>query len=581
MNYFIVISILVLWYWPNGTYATVIVTQAMYTLNTSGDKCYCVLDSTCDIDNKLVVSLDDLVENFFKMDWNLDSIRFGCSIMDSVLKSSLMCWFEKTCLDQLRIAVNTAQLPMFPSITPLNSRLSSRYSPNTSVEIIFNEIMIEKWNFSSSYSIYYEKCKPSSCSFTYEKKTSIISLIGGINVILRLKHKNSLQISTIQQENHQNVGICSRIMDRLTDKISTINLFDSESNNIETIRLERISTKLYLLVFTICISIFSNPAENDYNNLFISYSKSPDCPCNKISITYKDFIEINTTFYEICSSDFVNIKWINYLFHQGDWYHYERRDIRARGNAYFLFLSNLYEISQVTINNAIEEFLNETFINTELITESEFNIQIENIILQLLNVTLSKFSRSLKLLRDLMNGNAFASSYFSNCPVIMKDGCSCGTQSDCIDSGGIYHNLDNTPKFAMPGWNIERSLVETLLYYITTASFQYTYRMNISDINSSTVSHFETNTLIQTISDELFIEEWKINSSHSLFYSQCAPIYCAYKTQQNDNAIYIISKILGLYGGLTVSLRFIIPLITKIIFNIIKRCRNNRNIPNE
>ncbi|CAF1356750.1 unnamed protein product [Adineta steineri] len=470
-------------------------------------------------------------------------------------------------------------------------------------------------------------------------------LIGGINVILRLfspliiriifkfihkfKHKNSSQVSTIEQENHQNVGICSGIINRLIDKFSTINLFDSESNNMEIIRLERLTTKLYLLVFSICIysitiyllfsditidQSFTNPSENDYNNLLISYSKSLDCPCNKISIAYKEFIEINTTFHQICSSDFVNMKWINYLFNEGYWYNYERRDIRERGSAYFLFLSNLCQISQTTINNAIEQFLNERFINTKLISESEFNIQIENIILQFQNVTLTKFSRSLKLLRDIMNGNAFVSSYFLNwywwrdinspfttiliSPIIMKNGCSCGTQSDCIDSGGIYYDLDNIEVFAMPGLHIGCSVVETLLYStfeclynqacinlllndITTVPNQYDYPMDILALNSSIVSRFKTNTLIQTIADELFIEEWKINSSYSLFYNQCAPIYCSYETQKDDYAIYIISKILGLYGGLTVSLRFIIPLITKIIFNIIKRCRNNRIIPNE
>ncbi|CAF1497246.1 unnamed protein product [Adineta steineri] len=213
-----------------------------------------------------------------------------------------------------------------------------------------------------------------------------------------------------------------------------------------------------------------------------------------------------------------------------------------------------------------------------------------------------------------MNGNAFVSSYFLNwywwrdinstittipiSPIIMENGCSCGTQSDCIDSGGIYYDTTNRQAFAMPGLYIGCSVVETLLYstfeclynqacinlllnYITTVSARYDYRMNILALNSSIVSRFKTNTMIQILADELFIEEWKINSSYSLFYSQCAPIYCSYETQKDNYAIYNISKILDLYGGLTVSLRFIIPLLTKIISNIIKRCRNNRIIPNE
>ncbi|CAF4003971.1 unnamed protein product, partial [Adineta steineri] len=204
-------------YWSNGANTIQIITDAMYTLDASGDKCYRVLDSTCNIDNEVFSDFGD----GWSINWQLDGIRGGCSVMNSVLKSSLMCWFENTCLNHLRTLVKTAQLP---SITSLDSTLSSRYFPNTSIEIIFNELMIEEWNFSSSYSIYYQKCKPSFCSYTHEKKPSIvytiiiiISLIGGINVILRLfspliikiifkfihrlKRKNSLQISTVQQEN--------------------------------------------------------------------------------------------------------------------------------------------------------------------------------------------------------------------------------------------------------------------------------------------------------------------------------------------------------------------------------------------
>ena len=58
------------------------------------------------------------------------------------------------------------------------------------METIFNEMMIEKWNFSFSYENFYNKCKPSFCSFTYEKEinivyiiTIVISFIGGINTI--------------------------------------------------------------------------------------------------------------------------------------------------------------------------------------------------------------------------------------------------------------------------------------------------------------------------------------------------------------------------------------------------------------
>ncbi|CAF4132764.1 unnamed protein product, partial [Adineta steineri] len=121
------------------------------------------------------------------------------------------------------------------------------------------------------------------------------------------------------------------------------------------------------------------------------YSSTLTCPCTQISIPYRDSITIEVKYHQICTSDFVIKKYVNYLFYEEYWYGYKRRDIRVRSSAYFLFFSNLYQISQITINNATEEFLNQIFINTKLISEFKFNIQIENIILQIKNVTLKKF----------------------------------------------------------------------------------------------------------------------------------------------------------------------------------------------
>jgi hypothetical protein len=356
-----------------------------------------------------------------------------------------------------------------------------------------------------------------------------------------------------------------------------------------------------------------NPSEIEYYNLSMSYLESLDCPCKNISIEYKYFLTIDTTSHSICSSDFISEKWRDYLFLDKDWNRYDRRDIRVRGAAYFSFLSNLCQISQATINNSVNQFLNDRFINTQLITETEFEIQIDNSILQFRNVTLENFSRSLKLLRDIINGNAFVSSYSLNwywwqekqrtfatlptLPILMKDECSCATRNDCIDSGGIYDTLNKKQIFEMPGWNVGCSVVETvlsstfeclynqtcidsLLNILPTGLPSFSYQMNISAINVSNKNHFKRNTPIQNIADELFIEEWQNNSFYSSFYNQCAPIYCSYKTKRNDYVIFTISKVLGLYGGLTFALQFTVPLVVKIIYIIRNKCRRSRVTPN-
>ncbi len=195
-----------------------IILKPRFGFNTNRDACLCVLDSTCSL--TLPISQDHQI---FQRDSQLEV--GGCSIINSVLKSSMICWFKNTCLLQLRTLFNNSGVSIPLAITPLNASLSSRYFPNTSIETIFNEMMIEEWNYSYSFEKFYSKCKPSYCSFTYEKEinivyiiTIIISLIGGINAILRLispliikivfkfidilKHCRSSQIPSVQQQNH-------------------------------------------------------------------------------------------------------------------------------------------------------------------------------------------------------------------------------------------------------------------------------------------------------------------------------------------------------------------------------------------
>ncbi|CAF1127492.1 unnamed protein product [Adineta steineri] len=132
------------------------------------------------------------------------------------------------------------------------------------------------------------------------------------------------------------------------------------------------STRLYIILFSYSSNeIFNetiiNPYGQEYEKLEEKYLSTLTCRCTQISIPYRDLITIK----------------VNYLFYEEHWYEYKRRDIRVHSSAYFLFFSNLYQISQITINCATEEFLNKIFINTKLISESKFNTQIKNIILQL------------------------------------------------------------------------------------------------------------------------------------------------------------------------------------------------------
>jgi hypothetical protein len=61
-----------------------------------------------------------------------------------------------------------------------------------------------------------------------------------------------------------------------------------------------------------------------------------------------------------------------------------------------------------------------------------------------------------------------------------------------------------------------------------------------------------------TLIDELFIETWQNTSNYSNYFSICAPLTCRYTYVEKNSVLYMLTSFLGLYGGLTVGLKFLI-----------------------
>ncbi|CAF1352610.1 unnamed protein product [Adineta steineri] len=299
------------------------------------------------------------------------------------------------------------------------------------------------------------------------------------------------------------------------------------------------------------------PSQSQYENLYASDLNGFQCPCSRISVSYKEFITINSTFHQVCTSDFVKDVWLNFLY-GGDggglWFLQSRYDIRVRGVAYFQLLSLLCSISQTTIKNAVNQFVEETFVSAQAISQSSFFVQTNATIRQFKTSTTSEFSRTLQLIRDITHGNTFISSFRLNWRWLVvgksdnstvpigaispTNNCSCGTRSDCVQPGGIYMlgynyglyggiSTPNTQMFAMPGFNVGCSSVETLL----RSTFECLYNQTCIDqlqmfattifptipnatdyitaMSSTFVSRFQPNTTIVDIINELFIEQWQ------------------------------------------------------------------------
>lgn len=98
----------------------------------------------------------------------------------------------------------------------------------------------------------------------------------------------------------------------------------------------------------------------------------------------------------------------------------------------------------------------------------------------------------------------------------------------------------------------------------------------ITVLNSSIPTLYpSSNTSIGSMIDHLFIESWHNSSSYSSYFQNCAPTTCQYSRVERHDFVYIVTYLLGLYGGLTVAFQILVWHGLQLIFMIIARCRRS------
>jgi hypothetical protein len=109
--------------------------------------------------------------------------------LQSLLMSTLECFYNDTCLSQIKQYINSTVSPI--NFTTLKS--SSLSLKNSTIESLANNLFIQSWINESSFESYFNHCHPLTCQYTYESRpdliyivTTIIGLIGGVNAFLTL-----------------------------------------------------------------------------------------------------------------------------------------------------------------------------------------------------------------------------------------------------------------------------------------------------------------------------------------------------------------------------------------------------------
>ena len=458
--------------------------------------CSCLnLDSRCGTNARV---LDSLGRNNVS---DIPNMVVRCIPTESVLTSSLECWYDPHCFGLVTAAYARKGVLDLNRTVPLNTNISSRFSANATFAALMEELMLESWTINTSYEKFFSQCAPLSCSYTVENRFSwlfvvvtVLSVYGGLNKGLRLGlpilvrlgllvvRRIRMKLRPVTQpvptgNNNQSAGQSTHTINlarKVRRYLSAYNLFESSTSTPETHRREILKTRLYLvLVITSSILLVlytglaeqtstvtvQQPSQSTYEHLRSLHSDSLQCPCASVSIPHKAFtVHLEAVLHPICSSGFITDKWLTFFNIHGAYYTYwlQRIDFRKWGILFFNFLQLNCQLTNSTIADAIEQFQSSSFISSTAMSSTQFSVQINGGLERLQKSTSALLVRPLDVFRASAQGNAFITiggnnwlfmltrdetrAPLTNTPITYSNGtCSCATSSSCFESAAFYN----------------------------------------------------------------------------------------------------------------------------------------------
>ena len=186
--------------------------------------------------------------------------------------------------------------------------------------------------------------------------------------------------------------------------------------------------------------------------------------------------------------------------------------------------------------------------------------------------------------RPGVNINRFRSSNDSECQC--TDFLSCHMSAGFYDilrfdtSRGVFDQVVLPPRELLDDWYTgcwpsESLFLSNLVqFYNQTALNRMVNYVNssvienvFSALNSSLNSTFNTDMTIEMLAEELFIDRWNKELNYTAYFEQCQPEMCVFDINERASLFYVVTSLLGLYGGLSVALLFATPYVVMFIFN--------------
>jgi hypothetical protein len=297
----------------------------------------------------------------------------------------------------------------------------------------------------------------------------------------------------------------------------------------------------------------------------------------------------------MCSSDIVSSDWLSSLHYILNVQQHvdDRYDYSQRGGAQFILLKNLCNEAKRTIRNSLEQFLNQTFISSQVIPEEIFTEQANVLIQEWKTLTNNNFLRTLHLIEEIHYGNHLAArssnsnfdlnimpNTFVLNSLVYYNQCNCMLSPLCHAPMRLYISLhQGREKFDIPGFFVGCFPLKALLQSTLECFYNQTcidilkkptqviqnLRVDINPLNGTRNFPNET---IDSVVKKLFVADWSQTISFDKYFTTCKPQSCTYEHIGRRNLMFLITSVISIYGGLSTGLQISFIVLLWIIMKV-------------
>ncbi len=376
----------------------------------------------------------------------------------------------------------------------------------------------------------------------------------------------------------------------------------------DEMHVQRQSTRVYILLLSLSLVIIVaytslSYQSNDYEveissldvlqNLQERYgSNVVKCPCTQLSFAHSTYVQVEPVFHNLCSSDFISTSWLNTLFERFE-YAYKtspgQLNFHQTAFAHFQAMLILCDFAKTAVNDARDLFLNTSVVSAQMPDLNLFDKQTNSILLDFQSVLPNNLLHTLQMFLGLTQGSGFISAYITNGNFILRDTvtrsyvyvkpqwhgkCNCATSTTCV--GPTIPFIPGLVVGCLPLESFLQSTLECFYDQSCTDNISsYVNTTNRLKALNITGSRFASNVLGNTIVEQMFIESWSRNVSYEKYFQQCQPTKCSYILIERYNILFAVTTATGLYGGMTIFLKLVVPFAMSQLYKLVRRFRQN------